>query len=179
MTSDLFFITGNAGKFKEAQAFIPEIKQLNLDLIEIQSLDAHKIITHKLEEARKHHKGSFIVEDVSVYIDGMNGLPGPLIKWFIESIGLNALAKLTKVFGSKATVRCIIGYSNGANIKFFDGEVKGDIVESRGENGFGWDKIFVPNGYTKTFGEMSNDEKNKISMRKIAFGKLRECLDKN
>ena len=174
--TDLFFITGNAGKFREAQTFIPEIKQLDLDLAEIQSLDAHEIIKHKLAEAQKHHKGRFVVEDVSVYIDGMNGLPGPLIKWFAKSVGYEGLAKLAKVFGSKASAKCIIGYSNGKNKEFFEAEVKGKIVEPRGSGGFGWDKNFVPDGYKKTFGEMALEEKNKISMRKIAFEKLKNYL---
>ena len=172
MKSDLFFITGNAGKFREAQTFIPEIKQLDLDLAEIQSLDAHEIIKHKLAEAQKHRKGRFVVEDVSVYIDGMNGLPGPLIKWFTKSVGYEGLAKLAKVFGNKASAKCIIGYFDGKNTEFFEGEVKGKIVEPRGSGGFGWDKNFVPDGYKKTFGEMALEEKNKISMRKIAFEKL-------
>ena len=179
MKSDLFFITGNAGKFEEAQAFIPEIKQLDLDLDEMQSLDAHKIIKHKLEEAQKHHKGSFIVEDVSVYIDGMNGLPGPLIKWFLSTVGCEGLAKLTKVFGNAASAKCIVGYFDGQKTEFFEGEANGIIVAPRGSSGFGFDKIFIPKGYKKTFGEMPKEEKNKISMRKIAFEKLKEHLKNN
>ncbi len=174
--TDLFFITGNAGKFSEAKKFIPEIKQLDLDLAEIQSLDAHEIIQHKLEEARKKHSGRFIVEDSALYINSMNGLPGPLIKWFAKSIGYDGLAKLTKIFGSKASAKCIIGYFDGKETKFFDGNVNGKIVEPRGEGGFGWDGNFVPNGYKKTFGEMPAEEKNKISMRKIAFEKLKAYL---
>ncbi len=177
--TDLFFITGNAGKFSEAKKFIPKIKQLDLDLAEIQSLEAHEIIKHKLEEAKTKHNGQFIVEDVSVYIDGMNGLPGPLIKWFVKSIGCDGLAKLAKIFGDKASAKCIVGYFDGKETKFFEGEVNGKIVEPRGEGGFGWDKNFVPEGSKKTFAEMSQKEKNKISMREIAFKKLKEYLNKN
>ena len=179
MTKDLFFITGNVGKFNEAKTFIPELKQLDLGLIEIQSLDAHEIIKHKLAEAQKHHKGRFVVEDISVYIDRMNGLPGPLIKWFANSIGYDGLAKLAKVFGNKASAKCIVGYFDGKNIEFFEGEVKGAIVEPRGYGGVGWDKNFQPVGYEKTFSEMTLEEKNKISMRKIAFEKLKEYLKRN
>jgi len=54
--------------------------------------------------------------------------------------------------------------------------VKGTIVEPRGETNFGWDPIFQPEGYTKTFAEMSADEKNSLSMRKLAAEKLKESL---
>jgi XTP/dITP diphosphohydrolase len=60
---------------------------------------------------------------------------------------------------------------------FFEGEVKGQILESRrGNNGFGYDSVFVPDGYDKTFAEMSADEKNSISHRKMAMSKLMDFL---
>jgi inosine/xanthosine triphosphate pyrophosphatase family protein len=66
---------------REAQELLPEIRGVNLDLMEIQELDATKIIRAKLAEAQRSHTGRFIVEDTSLYLDEMNGLPGPLIKW--------------------------------------------------------------------------------------------------
>ena len=82
----LYFITGSKGKFTEVQFIIPNLKQLNIDLPEIQELDARKIIEAKLQSAFEHHAGEFIVEDTSLYLDCLNGLPGPLIKWFIKTI---------------------------------------------------------------------------------------------
>ena len=174
----LYFITGNENKLREAREIIGEIESLNINLIEIQSIDAKEIIKHKLNEAKKHHSGNFIVEDTSLIIESMNGLPGPLIKFFEKTIGLNGISKMAKHFGDKAIARVIIGYSSEDKIEFFEGAINGTIVESRGENGFGWDKIFIPEGHTKTFAEMSSEEKNKISMRKIAFEKLKEYLNK-
>ncbi len=174
----LYFITGNENKFREAKSFIPNLERFNLELSEIQSIDSQEIIKHKLLEAKEKHSGSFIVEDTSFYIDGMNGLPGPLIKWFEKTIGLESIANLTLLYGTKASAKCVLGIYNEKEIKFFEGIIKGKVVDPIGENGFGWDKIFIPDGYEKTFAEMTSDEKNGISMRRIAFEKLKDYLNK-
>jgi XTP/dITP diphosphohydrolase len=73
-----------------------------------------------------------------------------------------------------------IGYCEpGKDVRIFRGEIDGRIVMPRGKSGFGWDVIFIPEGCTKTFGEMASEEKNKISHRKKAFEKFREFLSKN
>ena len=176
----LFFITGNANKLKEAKIILNfEIESLDIDLKEIQSLDAHEIIKNKLEEAIKKHSGNFIVEDVSLTFECMNGLPGPLIKWFLKSVGVNGLVKITKLFNNnKAIAKCIIGYFNEGEIQFFEGLVNGKIVEPRGNNGFGWDSIFQPDAFTKTYAEMYEEEKNKISHRTMAFEKFKEFFNR-
>jgi non-canonical purine NTP pyrophosphatase (RdgB/HAM1 family) len=157
----IYFITGNKGKFAEIKAIIPEIEQLDLDLLEIQEIDPRPVIEEKLHEARKMHNGEFIVEDTSLYIDSMNSLPGPLIKWFLKSVGQEGVAKMAETFGTKAKAVTMIGYSDAdGNIQYFEGSIDGEIVHPRGENGFGWDQIFQPKGYQKTFGEMKPEEKN-------------------
>ena len=72
----------------------------------------------------------------------------------------------------------IIGYNNKDNIYYFEGEILGEIVSPKG-SGFGWDSIFKPKGYNKTFGEMDKIEKNQISMRNIALQKLKDHLNIN
>lgn len=176
---NLYFITGNTGKFEEIKALIPEVKQLDIDLPELQGLDSQEIIREKLLVAQKHSEDSFIVEDTSFTLDGMNGLPGPLSKWFLKSIGNEGIVKLSKVFGTKAYAKSIIGYSNdNKEIMFFEGIIEGEIVEMKGEasRGFGWDPIFKPIGHDKSFGEMEAEEKNKVSMRRIAVEKFKEVL---
>ena len=67
----LYFITGNKNKFKEFQDILGEenIEQLDIDLPELQEIDPHKIIRHKIQEALKHHKGPLLIEDTSLYFD--------------------------------------------------------------------------------------------------------------
>ncbi len=174
----LYFITGNKGKLAEAKAIIPEIEGLDIDLPEIQGVDAHKIMEAKLKAAFEHQSGEFVVEDTSLYYEDLNGLPGPLVKWFLETVGPDGLFKLAKGFGvNKATAKTIVGYAKDPdNIQFFEGNIEGQVVEPRGEEGFGFDPVFQPDGYSQTFAEMGQEEKNKISMRKAAFTKLKDYL---
>jgi len=179
MENKLYFITGNINKFKEVKAMIPDVEQLDIDLVEIQELDEHKVIEHKLLEAMSHHDGKFIVEDTSLYLDCLHGLPGPYIKWFLQTIGNDGLVDITKKFNNnRAYVKVIFGCARDSKtIKYFKGEVKGRIVPVRVKSGFGWDDIFVPSGYTQTYTQMGKEEKNKISMRTIALTKLKEFLN--
>jgi len=174
----IYFITGNKNKFAEVKAILPEVKQLDIDLPEIQEIDAKEIIKEKLLEALKHKKGEFIVEDTSLYLDCLNGLPGPLIKWFLQTIGNDGLANLADKLGNdKAVAKTIIGYAkNSEKIYFFEGVIQGKIVRPKGDSNFGWDPIFLPDGHKKTFAEMSREEKNKISMRRNALNKLKKFL---
>lgn len=172
----MYVLTGSKGKFEEIRVFLPEVKQLDIDLPEIQELDPHVIIRTKLEEAMKHTEGEFIVEDTSLYIDGMNGLPGPLIKWFLKAVGLEGVAKLAGLFGGTAKAVTLVGLAQAGEIYFFEGSCTGRIVPPRGEGGFGWDQVFLPDGSDKTFGEMSREEKEKLSMRIRALRKLSEFL---
>lgn len=175
----LYFVTGSKNKFDEVKLLIPNLIQLELDLPEIQELDAHKIIANKLSEARLHHKGEFMVEDTSLYLNALNGLPGPFIKWFLQTIGCEGLYKLAQAFGNdRAEAKTIIGYTGpSGETLFFEGSVTGRVVEPRlVGSSFGWDAIFLPDGENKTFSEMSREEKNVLSMRAAAAKKLMQYL---
>lgn len=172
------FVTGSQNKYDEAKQIIPEIDRQDLDLVEVQGIDPKPIIAHKLEEAKKVLQGNLVVEDISLYFDSLMGLPGPLIKWFMKTIGNDGLVKIVELFENpKATAKCIVGLSKeNGSVEFFEGSIEGEIVKPRGENGFGWDPIFQPTGWDKTFAEMTQEEKNEISMRKIAFQALKDSL---
>lgn len=172
-------ITGNQGKVVEFKALIPDIEMLDIDLPEIQEIDAKIIIEEKLRVAREQVDEALMVEDTSLYLDCMNGLPGPLIKWFMKTIGNEGLHKIAGSYDDfEATARTMIGFSTtDGGLHFFEGELHGKIVEPRGDEGFGWDPIFQPHGHDKTFAEMDIDEKNTTSMRKLAAIKLQEFLE--
>lgn len=175
----LYFITGNKNKFEEAKEILGNVEQLDIELNEIQELDSRKIIEEKLKEACKVRKGEFFCEDTSLCIDCLGGLPGPLIRWFLKTIKVDGIWGIVKNFKDhKALARTIVGYTDGSEMKFFTGEIEGEIVPPSGETTFGWDPIFLPKGYKKTFQEMSRSEKNKISMRRIAMEKLAGHLNK-
>lgn len=178
MKKPLYFVTGNKNKFLEIKSIIPGVEQLEIDLDEIQEIDQDKIVRHKLKEALKHKKGEFIIEDTSLYLNCLNGLPGPLIKWFLQELGNKGIYNLVKKMGNNgAEAKTIIGYAkNPQEIHFFEGLINGSIVKPSGETSFGWGPIFKPVGYEKTFQQMTKEEKNKISMRIIAAKKLKKYL---
>lgn len=174
------FITGNKDKFEEVKSMLGlPLAQLDLDLPEIQEIDAQEIVKQKLLAAEEHSTGEYIVEDTSLYLDCLGGkLPGPLIKWFIKAIGNEGIVEMTQKFGNDGVeARTIIGYAKkNGEMNFFEGSLRGRIVSARGNKDFGWGPIFQPDGYDKTFGEMERDEKHNISMRSIALRKFKEYL---
>jgi len=175
----LYFITGNKNKFAEVSEILPGVKQLDIDLPEIQEIDAEEIIKAKLLEALKYKQAEFIVEDTSLYLDCLNGLPGPLIKWFMKTIGNDGLFDLVeKLENNTAEAKTIIGYAkNPEEIYYFEGSIKGTVISPTGKSGFGWDPIFQPNGYSKSLAELTQEEKNEMSMRRIALNKLKEFIE--
>jgi inosine triphosphate pyrophosphatase len=173
----IFFITGNNDKLREVQALIPDVQHIDLDLPEIQEVDPYRIIAAKLEGARTCRSGAFLVEDTSLALDGMGGLPGPLAKWFVKAIGVDGIYALSKTFGARATARTIIGYADeNGEVRFFEGSLRGRLVPPRGTHGFDWDAIFQPDGSEKTLAEMSQQEKNQCSMRRLAVASLQQYL---
>jgi len=174
----IYFITGNSNKFQEVKTILPEIEQMDVDLPEIQDIDAKVVIRAKLIEALNHRNAELVVEDTSLYFECLNGLPGPLIKWFMKTIGNEGLFDIASRYGNfNAEARTIVGYARTSEeIYFFDGSVKGTVVSPQGVSGFGWDPIFQPYGHLRSLAQMSKDEKNQISSRRIAFDRLSEFL---
>ena len=174
----MFFVTSNANKLAEAQSVFPELRQLKIELPEIQSLDTKEVVKAKLLEARKHSVEELVVEDTSVYLDCLNGLPGPLIKWFLDYIGTKGIFNIAeKLDNTVAEAVTMVGYAKGNDFLYFEGRIKGNLVSPRGTVGFGCDSIFQPVNATLTFSEMGKEEKNKISMRRLAFQQLKVFLE--
>lgn len=162
-----YIVTGNENKKKELQKVFPAdvvLDFVQLDLDEIQSLDSHEIIRHKLREAYRNIKEPVIVEDVSAELENLNGLPGPFMKFFEQRLGADALYKLSYE-GAKVRIVCTMGYFDGNREIIVDGFVSGTITAPRGGSGFGFDPVVVPDGYDKTYAELGDVIKNSISHR--------------
>lgn len=140
----------------------------DIDLPEIQSFDARTIITDKVQRAYTAIGKPVLVEDVSAGLDALQGLPGPFIKFFEERLGKDALYQLAQGRDPAVTVTSTIGYYDGSKLIITEGIVRGVVVAARGENGFGFDCCFVPDGQTKTFAEMTVKEKDAISHRSLS-----------
>lgn len=176
--SFLSFATGNIGKFNEAQHVLPGLRLLSIDLPELQELDTKKITAAKLDHVLLQGHSEVIVEDVALHFDGLNGLPGPLVKWFLKRLKAQGLYELAARSGNfRAEVVAVVGYLDAQGAKFFfEGRVSGLVVPQRGGDGFGWDPIFVPDGGSKSYAEMSEAEKSLISHRGRALQALKAHL---
>ena len=176
--STIIFVTGNVNKLNEAKGILGNkynIINKKVDLPEIQSVDVEEVVKEKIKEAYKILKSPCFVEDTGLYIKKLNGFPGALIKFYYEYLNNTGICKQTG--GSKAYVETIIGYYNGKKIIILKGILNGTISKKpKGNKGFGWDPIFIPNGKKKTLAELDFKEKNKISARYKAFLKLKKIL---
>ena len=178
--SMITFITGNKGKFKEIQSVLGDtIIMRDIDLPEIQSLDFKEVIAAKLQEASKHiTTGAIMVEDSGYYFKELGRLPGVFSKFFLEELGLDGVYNLVKNFSStKATFNTHIGYMDEKGVvTYFVASLDGEIVSPNGDGGFGYDPLFIPEGYTKRFAEISDKERNELKPRIQAAKVLKEYL---
>ena len=177
----LCFVTSNQDKVDEAQKILGiPIEIVNLDIDEIQSLSLQKIVKHKVEQAYKKVKKPVFVDDVSFEVRAWNGFPGPFIK-FLRQAGSNTFELLLIMLAKEKdrSVRVIagIGYHDGKKAHVIEGSFTGKIVAARGNNGWGFDPYIIPDGYTKTFGELDENIKNKISHRAKALRNFKKFLN--
>ena len=177
MSSLPIFITGNQSKadYLSRQLGI-QLEHRKVELDEIQSTDLHIIVAHKLRQAYAKCLSPVLVEDVSLSFNGLGDLPGPYIKWFIEHAGDEACCKMLDGFSDRsAIIRCTYGYYDGERMEFFDSELPGIIADRpRGDNGFGFDRIFINDGYDVTRAEMSQQENERTYAEMMKpFAKVR------
>lgn len=168
----IFLVTGNANKLEEWRRQLPadiEIDSVNVDLPEIQSIDPEEIMADKARRAYEATGKPVIVEDVSAGLEKLGGLPGPFVKFFIKTLGDDALFTLAGKENEPAIVSCSIAYYDGVDLLTVRGDVHGTVVASRGDNGFGFDKTFIPDGHHLTYAEMSAEEKDSVSHRSTAI----------
>ncbi|MDH3277462.1 MAG: RdgB/HAM1 family non-canonical purine NTP pyrophosphatase [Nitrosopumilus sp.] len=168
---DLFFATSNNHKFQEAKKIL-EGFGINLgffkcELEEIQSNSLKEIAKNKAVQAFQKCKKPIIVEDDGLFIDSLNGFPGPYSSYVFKTIGNKGILQLLKQ-NRKAKFISIISFYDKKNRESFESKVDGKISRSIIGTGWGYDPIFIPLKSTKTFAE----SKNNISHRFKALKKF-------
>ncbi len=107
-----------------------------------------------------------LVEDVALSFTELGKLPGPYIKWFLQELSLEKICELAGTNSRAATASVCFCYFDGTTPVFFDGSVDGTIAAApHGNEGFGFDPIFIPAGSNKTWGEMNDDEIEQFGLR--------------
>ena len=178
MRSDnaVWFLTHNIDKFREASAILTpmgvKMHHLNKSKIEIQDSKQENIAKFALLNALRAQHKSILVEDSGIFVESLDGFPGPYSSYVYETVGLRGV--LAVMQGHKvrsAYFQATVAFGS-PKIKphLFTGRVNGKISNRiLGKNGFGYDPIFIPDGYSKTFGQSSQEFKNERSHRALAF----------
>src|SRR3989344_8894949 len=146
--ADLVVVTSNKNKLAEINEILGTNHQVSkLDIPEIQSLNLDEVITHKAKDAYNRIKKPVLVEDISLEIEALNGLPGTLVKFFLERLGTEGTVRLVGKSKTDTTITAAVAIYDGQKIDIFKGKVKGTLSKkNRGSGGFGFDKVFIPEG---------------------------------
>lgn len=186
----LCLATNNAHKVEELQSLLGKKFQLQT-LNEIGCFDdipetADTFDGNSLQKAMyvwERFQIDCIADDSGLEVDALNGEPGVYSARYAGEHGNheNNMAKLLQnlngVENRSAQFRCVITLIINGVANHFEGIIRGKIInEKRGLKGFGYDPIFVPEGYDRTFAEMNIEEKNPISHRGLAVEKMIEFL---
>ena len=174
------FITGNQSKADYLARYLGiAIAHQKVELEEIQSLDLRTVVEYKVRQAYEAVKGPVLVEDVALEFKALGRLPGTFIRFFVDEVPFEAICRMLDGLSREATARCVFGFYDGQELHFFEGSMNGTIAEHpRGEHGYGWDRIFIPKGYTQTRAEMSEVDDEKTYTIIKPFSQLREFLTK-
>jgi len=178
----LLFVTGNKHKFMEAERILKEhgisIDQFDLPHNEIRAESCEEVARNSLHSLHRHIDVPFFVEDAGLFVKALNGFPGTFSAWVFKKIGNEGILKLMENKENRdAVFRSAIGVFYNDESKILSGEVKGKIApKAKGSEGFGFDPIFTPEGYKKTFAE---DRRLKFinSHRKNALDKMVHWLE--
>ncbi|CAO5157011.1 XTP/dITP diphosphohydrolase [Frankia sp. AiPs1] len=179
MIDGVTLVTSNSGKAREfARLLGMDMAVTTLDLDEIQSLDVVTVVEHKARDAYAKLRTPVLVDDSGLALTAWNGLPGALVAWFLKTVGLQGLLNMAAgVADRRATVTTALGYADATGVHVVSGAVHGTLTtEPRGSNGLSYDAIFAPADSTRTFAEMSSENKDAISPRRLAADALRAYL---
>ncbi|MDO8518200.1 MAG: non-canonical purine NTP pyrophosphatase [bacterium] len=176
---DVVFITGNQNKADYLTKYLGHpVEHIKLELDEIQSLDPKKIVEHKVRQAYDKIKKPVLVEDGSLEFVALGRLPGTFIKFFVEEMSMEAMCSILEGKTRRAIARSTFGYFDGNELRFFEGKLGGEIaLAPAGENGWDWDKIFIPEGYTTARAQFNDEDYQKTSMQLRPFAQLKNFLE--
>lgn len=175
----MLFATTNKNKIAEARRILGvSVKGVKIDIDEIQTLDPEECATKKALSAYHLLAKPVLVEDTALFFESWRGLPGVFIDYFMKTLGKEGLLRLlANEPNRRAYAQTTLAVSSdGKKVQIYVGRVSGQISKQiRGDNNFGWDPVFIPDGSNKTFAEMTGIEKDNYSMRRIAFEEYKKA----
>ncbi|MFN3871736.1 MAG: RdgB/HAM1 family non-canonical purine NTP pyrophosphatase [Ignavibacterium sp.] len=189
----ILIATKNKGKLSDIKEIF---KDLDIEVLSFLNFDDSPDVDEtgksfeenaqlKAKACYNKYKIPSVGDDSGLVVEQLNGEPGIYSARYAgenanDFLNNEKLIKEIQKFPEphRAKFVCVASYFDGEKFVNAYGEVKGRVItELRGKNGFGYDPLFIPNGYDKTFGELSHEEKNQISHRSMAFRKLHKKLE--
>ena len=192
----LVFASNNAHKLEEIRSILGdqyEVKSLKdigceVDIPETGNTFRENAL-QKATYVKEHYGYDCFADDSGLQVEALEGEPGVYSARYAQKNGVSfdgnkdqanmdvLLQKMANESNRKACFRTSVALIYQGETHFFDGIVEGKIIqEKRGNQGFGYDPLFIPNGYTQTFAELGNEKKNGISHRARAVAQLAEFL---
>ena len=181
---ELFLASSNKHKFHEMsillKGFGVSLKRKRLELFEPDSASLEETAKFKAKQAFEKIKKPVIAEDTGVFFEAYRDFPGPLAKRVFLGIGFEGLTALVKnARNRKAFFKTVVCFHDGKKFKTFSGKMNGTLLSravSVHKDRLPYEKLFVPQGFTKALVDLSIDEKNRISHRATATRKLGKWL---
>jgi len=174
--------TSSDDKYTEAREILAEfgveLRRIDVEKIEIQADNPVEIVEYSLRQMEDDGR-ALVMEDAGIFIEHFGGFPGPYSSYVLKRLDNPGILKLMEgVEDRRAHYESAVAIRSGNEISSFRGYVRGTIASRvKGTEGFGYDPIFIPDEEDgRTFGEMTEEEKNVISHRARAFRKLGEWL---
>ena len=176
----VLFATSNRGKLEEARAILAPfgiaVEQYDGKGIEIQADTNSEVAAYASRGAAKTAGRAVLVEDAGLYVESLGGFPGPYSAYAFKTIGLAGVLALLRSSPSGRAARFVSSLAHCEPLgepTLFEGSASGTIAaRPRGKRGFGFDPIFLPEGGTKTFGELTLRDKCAVSHRGDAMTKF-------
>jgi XTP/dITP diphosphohydrolase len=177
---DVIFATSNMHKVEEAKYVLGpyglNVISKPIKGIEVQNDDVGEVARFAASNITKKLSKPLFVEDTGLYVDALNGFPGPFSAYVFRTIGNEGLLRLVEKERS-AYFESAVALKLGKQVEVFKGRLHGKLsYAARGNNGFGFDPIFIPDGESKTLGEMTLEEKCGISHRSKALRMMADWL---
>ncbi|MFH0816201.1 MAG: XTP/dITP diphosphatase [Methanobacteriota archaeon] len=172
------FVTSNEGKASEVRAMLEplgyKVERINTTYPELQVETLEAVVNYGLEWMSSRVEEPFIIDDSGLFVEALKGFPGVYSAHAYKTLGWQGILKLLEGAEDRsARFECCAGLVIDGKRHIFTGVTEGSISEApRGESGFGFDPVFVPNGTSMTFAEMDHSIKNRISHRGRAFSAL-------
>jgi XTP/dITP diphosphohydrolase len=173
----IYFVTGNKGKYTEAQAIFGDLEQKNIGYTEIQADTLEEVALYGMKEVALRLEGPVMLEDAGLFVQALGGFPGVYSAYVQKTIRNAGILRLMEGEVDRAAYfKSVVAYVEpGMQIRLFSGEVHGQIgFEPRGNLGFGYDPIFYVSGIS--LAEMDLEKKNQISHRAKSMRALYEWM---